>query len=161
MNKEKSWELSLIVPWQAAPECTHMARTRAAEIGWQNNRRPPLNRLGRDRGAFLPSMADRMGGSEEELEAGLSRALCLFYFYMSPTSLTLSVHCSCIYFPCKYTTVLNTVSDVAVLGSGSTHPGIAVGRSGCMAESLGWVFVVDFQAGVVCDVPVRGRGVQW
>lgn len=33
------------------------------------------------------------------------------------------------------------------------HPGIAVRRSGPMVEGLRWVFVVDLQAGVVCDVP--------
>lgn len=33
------------------------------------------------------------------------------------------------------------------------HPGIAVGRSGPMAERLCWIFVVHLQAGVVCDVP--------
>lgn len=35
----------------------------------------------------------------------------------------------------------------------TVHPGVTVGRSGPMAESLCWIFVVDFQAGVVCDVP--------
>lgn len=35
----------------------------------------------------------------------------------------------------------------------AVHPGIAVGRSGSVAESLRWVFVVHLQAGVVRDVP--------
>lgn len=46
-------------------------------------------------------------------------------------------------------------------GGRTTHPGVSVGGgSGSVAEGLGGVFVVDLQAGVVCDVPVGRRGVQ-
>lgn len=40
----------------------------------------------------------------------------------------------------------------------STHPGIAVGGSRPVAERLGWVFVVDLQAGVIRNAPASERG---
>lgn len=140
MNKENSPEMQVQLSLSKLHQSTQ-ARPNRRPLGEQY--KTPTRQIKKRQGD-IPSLDSKQDVKMTRIGGWAYNSLCNRAGRLSATAVN--------------KTILFTSVFVSML---STHPGITIGRSRPMAERLCWVFVVDLQAGMIRNVPVRGRGDRW